>query len=206
MKYYFEIDSNNNPVEGSNRHGNLPKARTFRRYKEIIPLCCQTTPEVISNNGKGHYLIRLDENNNPVDGTLRRYRIKPTNGHFQFMEVTGMSCCTPVVAPSPFYVTLQHQDNCANGPHPDYLYTGYTINGVTTNFDTPLAPGDETTFNIPTGEYDIRVNFTGLPGNEPGGGGNALTYAGMNFTNGAGYTAWHFVDTMRTDIILTVGC
>jgi hypothetical protein len=103
MKYFFEVNRNGDPIEGSNIRTNRPPRSNYKRWKEITPkaqLCCTTGDPVeleVSEGRKVRYWVRLDEKLFPISGTLTKHRVKPVG---EWQEVVGIYCCGLILNPT----------------------------------------------------------------------------------------------------------
>jgi hypothetical protein len=99
FRYFFEIDRNGNPLEGSNIRTQRPPRSASKRWKEIYTTaqaCCDTDlgldPTLEKSVGRSRrYYVRLDENQFPVSGSLVRRTHAPSA--FSWQEVVGSYCC-----------------------------------------------------------------------------------------------------------------
>mgnify|MGYP005827213751 CR=1 FL=1 len=99
--YYYKIDKKNNPLPGSNFK--REKKISEKNVVEFIPhskVCCSGNLDyenlIVGVNYfykvPYRYLVRTDENNNPIDMTL----IKTKNRSFSqgYQTVYPISCCS----------------------------------------------------------------------------------------------------------------
>lgn len=101
IKYYFEVNKDGDPIQGSNiKAVRPPRGLGAKRYKEYTPLgvaCCDEVLDLEkSENRKWRYYVRLNDDNLPVSGSLRKAKNQPPTFHWQ--EVVGIYCCS--VAPT----------------------------------------------------------------------------------------------------------
>lgn len=161
IKYYFELDRDGNPLEGSNIKTARPPMSTFKRWKEIIPLaikCCDPETDLEQSEGRAvRYWVKLDMNNLPISGSLMKHKIKPSQWAWQ--EVIGAYCCGTIYNPT---IDDMNLTTSASPYILDLLDTGNAadLQGGTVTF-YGISVGDE----IDSEEGNMTLTIDSLTGN-----------------------------------------
>lgn len=97
MKYYYRVTTLGVPIPGSNFKSNKkPQGNYFRELIPKYKYCCNTDLEQPSSAGdRNKYYVRLNEENAPISGTLRRMSGRVSKEMYQ--EVFKDNCC-PIIS------------------------------------------------------------------------------------------------------------
>lgn len=167
FKYYYRVNSKGEPIIGSNIKAT--KRPNGSKFREIIPqsfYCCN--PEVVPPSSTGKrtkFFVRLNEEKNPITGSLRKYRALPNWGSFQ--EVVPYCCIQSVLTVTPNSVeilqgnstnlSVEYQDKQGNV---DDVTTTATYTSGDTDVATVSASGQVT--GVSEGATTITVTFDGV--------------------------------------------
>lgn len=141
-KYFYKVDTKGNPIPGSNFKAVVKPRNSYVR--ELIPasrVCCDDLEPEISVGKSTRYFVRLNEQKNPITGSLRKFKSKPLNWS-SFQEVVAPDCCPIIsITISPATASIEEGDTQQFVLTANYKSGKQTIitSGVTFTSGTPAT-------------------------------------------------------------------